>query len=153
MMGKVKKVTSNHLFLPLFALALLLVFNAFATPGFFAIEFQNGQFYGRIIDILNRASILVILSMGMTFVIATGGIDISQGSVIAISGAICCSLIGGAGDGLSDRRAGLRPVRRVERLPGLQAEDPAHGGHTDPADRRTRHRHADYQGAECHRVL
>ena len=30
--------------------------------------------------------------MGMTFVIATGGIDISQGSVIAISGAICCSL-------------------------------------------------------------
>ena len=32
MMGKVKKVTSNHLFLPLFALALLLVFNAFATP-------------------------------------------------------------------------------------------------------------------------
>ena len=87
MMGKVKKVTSNHLFLPLFALALLLVFNAFATPGFFAIEFQNGQFYGRIIDFLNRASILVILSMGMTFVIATGGIDISQGSVIAIYGA------------------------------------------------------------------
>ena len=86
MMGKVKKVTSNHLFLPLFALALLLVFNAFATPGFFAIEFQNGQFYGRIIDILNRASILVILSMGMTFVIATGGIDISQGSVIALCG-------------------------------------------------------------------
>ena len=78
MMGKVKKVTSNHLFLPLFALALLLVFNAFATPGFFAIEFQNGQFYGRIIDILNRASILVILSMGRTFVIATGGIDISR---------------------------------------------------------------------------
>ena len=91
MMGKVKKVTSNHLFLPLFALALLLVFNAFATPGFFAIEFQNGQFYGRIIDILNRASILVILSMGMTFVIATGGIDISQGS-----------LIGGAGDGTAN---------------------------------------------------
>ena len=80
----------------------LLVFNAFATPGFFAIEFQNGQFYGRIIDILNRASILVILSMGMTFVIATGGIDISQGSVIAISGAICCSLIGGAGDGTAN---------------------------------------------------
>ena len=39
------------------------------------------------------------LKTGMTFVIATGGIDISQGSVIAISGAVCCSLIGGAGDG------------------------------------------------------
>ena len=47
--------------------------------------------------------------MGMTFVIATGGIDISQGSVIAISGAICCSLIGGAGDGTAICRC-CRPV-------------------------------------------
>lgn len=98
-MCKLKKITSHHLFLPLFALALLLIFNLFATPGFFSIQIQNGQLFGRVIDILNRASILVILSLGMTFVIATGGIDISQGSVIAISGAVCCSLIGGAGDG------------------------------------------------------
>lgn len=98
-MEKWKKITSSHLFLPVFALALLLIFNAFATPGFFTIEVQNGQLFGRIIDILNRASILIVLSMGMTFVIATGGIDISQGSVIAISGAVCCYLIGGAADG------------------------------------------------------
>lgn len=98
-MNQIKKMTSHHLFLPVFALVLLLIFNAFATPGFFSMQIQNGQLFGRIIDILNRASILVILSMGMTFVIATGGIDISQGSVIAISGAVCCSLIGGAGDG------------------------------------------------------
>lgn len=94
-MNKFRKITSNHFFLPLFALGLLLIFNAFATPGFFQIQLQNGQLFGRIIDILNRASILVILSLGMTFVIATGGIDISQGSVMAISGAVCCSLIGG----------------------------------------------------------
>lgn len=98
-MSKFRKIISNHFFLPLFALGLLLIFNAFATPGFFQIQFQNGQLFGRIIDILNRASILIILSLGMTFVIATGGIDISQGSVMAISGAICCSLIGGASDG------------------------------------------------------
>lgn len=98
-MEKLKKVTSHHLFLPVFALALLLLFNAFATPGFFSIEIQNGQLFGRVIDILNRASILIVLALGMTFVIATGGIDISQGSVIAISGAVCCSLIGGAADG------------------------------------------------------
>lgn len=98
-MEKLKKITSHHLFLPLFALALLLIFNAFATPDFFSIQLRNGQLFGRMVDILNRASILVILSLGMTFVIATGGIDISQGSVIAISGAVCCSLIGGAGDG------------------------------------------------------
>lgn len=100
-MDKLKKITSHNLFLPLFALALLLLFNAFATPGFFSISFQNGQLYGRIIDILNRASVLIVLAMGMTFVIATGGIDISQGSVIAISGAVCCSLIGGSADGVA----------------------------------------------------
>ena len=96
MMGKVKKVTSNHLFLPLFALALLLVFNAFATPGFFAIEFQNGQFYGRIIDILNRASILVILSMGMTFVIATGGIGTANMPLLpaCLIAVLVCALCG-----------------------------------------------------------
>lgn len=98
-MIKLKKLTSHYLFLPVIALVLLLVFNAFFTPGFFKIQFQNGELFGRIIDILNRASILVILALGMTLVIATGGIDISQGSVIAISGAVCCSLIGGAGDG------------------------------------------------------
>ena len=98
-MNKLKKITSHHLFLPVFALALLLLFNAVATPGFFSIELKNGQLFGRVIDILNRASILIVLSLGMTFVIATGGIDISQGSVIAISGAVCCSLIGGAADG------------------------------------------------------
>ena len=130
MMGKVKKVTSNHLFLPLFALALLLVFNAFATPGFFAIEFQNGQFYGRIIDILNRASILVILSMGMTFVIATGGIDISQGSVIAISGAICCSLIGGAGDGTANMP--LLPACPIRNTSGASPAASRHAGWSAP---------------------
>ena len=98
-MEKLKKVVSHHLFLPVFALAILLIFNAFATPGFFAIEIQDGQLFGRVIDILNRASILIVLALGMTFVIATGGTDISQGSVIAISGAVCCFLIGGAGDG------------------------------------------------------
>jgi simple sugar transport system permease protein len=98
-MNKLKKITSHHLFLPVFALILLLLFNVFFTPGFFKIQFQNGQLFGRSIDILNRASILVILALGMTLVIATGGIDISQGSVIAISGAVSCFLIGGAGDG------------------------------------------------------
>jgi simple sugar transport system permease protein len=100
-MSGIKKIISHHLFLPIFALALLFIFNALATPGFFSIHLQNGRLFGRLIDILNRASILVVLSIGMTFVIATGGVDISQGSVIAISGAVCCSLIGGAGDGTS----------------------------------------------------
>ena len=38
---------------------------------------------------------LIILSLGMTFVIATGGIDISVGAVVAISAAVCCYMLGG----------------------------------------------------------
>ncbi|MFR3921485.1 MAG: hypothetical protein ACLTYN_05370 [Dysosmobacter welbionis] len=49
MMGKVKKVTSNHLFLPLFALALLLVFNAFATPAFLPLSSRTASFTGALL--------------------------------------------------------------------------------------------------------
>lgn len=63
---------------------------------------QDGRLYGRVFDILNRSSSLIILSLGMTFVIATAGIDISVGAVVAISGAVCCSLIGGRGDGVAE---------------------------------------------------
>lgn len=101
-MNQFKKITSNTLFLPFFSLAILLLFNAFYMPGFFHIEIIEGQFFGRIIDILNRSSILIILSLGMTLVIATGGIDISQGSVMAISSAVCCYLIGGDGGGKAE---------------------------------------------------
>ena len=71
--------------LPLTALALLLLFNAVFVEDFFSIQMmENGNLYGRPIDILYRASSLIILSLGMTFVIATGGIDISVGSVVAL---------------------------------------------------------------------
>lgn len=93
---KLKGLTRHPLFLPLFALALLILFNAFFVSDFFNVSMVDGRLTGRIIDILNRSSSIVILSLGMTFVIATGGIDISVGSVVAISGAVCCSLIGAA---------------------------------------------------------
>ena len=50
--------------------------------------------YGRVIDIVNRASSLMILATGMTLVIASKGIDIFVGSVLAISGAIVAQLLG-----------------------------------------------------------
>lgn len=100
-MNKLKKIASNNLFLAVIALAILLLFNAYFVKDFFKIEMADGRLYGRIIDILNRSSSLIILSLGMTFVIATSGIDISVGSVIAISGAVCCSIIGGDGKGVA----------------------------------------------------
>ena len=80
-----------------------MVFNAIFVDGFLSIQMtEDGRLYGRLIDILNRSSSLIILSLGMTFVIATSGIDISVGAVVAISAAVVCTLIGGRGDGIPE---------------------------------------------------
>lgn len=102
-MEKWKSFTSSSLFLPVVALAVLVIFNAIFVDGFFSIQItEDGRLFGRIIDILNRSSSLIILSLGMTLVIATSGIDISVGAVVAISAAVVCTLIGGRGDGVAE---------------------------------------------------
>lgn len=95
-MDKLKKITSYRLFLPLICLAIVLLINLITTPAFFQISVQNGVLYGYIIDVINRASELVILAVGMTLVVAaSGGTDISVGAVMAVSGAICCYVLSG----------------------------------------------------------
>ncbi|MCL1909012.1 MAG: ABC transporter permease [Holophagaceae bacterium] len=77
-------------------LVLLLLFNLVFTKNFFVITIQDGHLFGTIIDIINRGAPLMLLSMGMTLVIAcTGGVDLSVGAVIAITAAMVSKLIGG----------------------------------------------------------
>ena len=90
-----KRLIDYQMFWPLFALTVLLAFNFFFIKDFFAIEIIDGHLYGSLIDILNRATPLMFMAIGMTLVIATGGIDISVGSVLAISGAVVSIMIGG----------------------------------------------------------
>lgn len=90
-----KKFTKHQVFWPLLALLLVMLFNLFFTPGFFNIQIKDGHLFGSVIDIINRGAPLMILSIGLTLVIATGGTDISVGSIIAITAAIIASLIGG----------------------------------------------------------
>lgn len=75
------------------ALAAILAANTLIAPGFLDISLQNGRLYGSLIDILVRAAPVAILAIGMTLVIATRGIDLSVGAVMAISGAVAASLI------------------------------------------------------------
>lgn len=83
----------SQLLIPLIALALLLLFNLLRDPGFFAIKVAensmgNKVLTGNIISIIDSASELAIIAMGMTLVTAAcGGQDISVGAVGAISGA------------------------------------------------------------------
>lgn len=89
------RLARKSLFWPVVMLGLLLLFNLVINPGFFAVTVRDGHLYGSVIDILNRASPLMLIAMGLTLVIATHGIDISVGAVVAISGAVAAALIGG----------------------------------------------------------
>jgi len=80
---------------PAAALLVLLVLDAFLVPGFFRLEIKDGHLYGALVDILNRAAPLMLAALGMTLVIATRGIDISVGAVVALSGTVAATLIGG----------------------------------------------------------
>ena len=78
---------------PLAALALILLFNFFFTPHFFELHVARGRMYGYLIDVLHNGASVMLLSLGMTLVIATGGIDLSVGAVMAIAGTTAAVLI------------------------------------------------------------
>lgn len=73
----IKKITSMRLFLPIVCLVAVLLVNLITTPGFFKISINNGVLYGYIVDVVNRASELVILAVGMTLVTAASGGQVS----------------------------------------------------------------------------
>src|SRR5689334_1799519 len=77
----------------LIALAVILLLNFIMFPQFFNVTIQNGRLYGSLIDVLNRGAPVALLAIGMTLVIATKGIDLSVGAVIAICGAVAASSI------------------------------------------------------------
>jgi len=74
-------------------LAVVAAMIGVVFPDFFDISFANGRLYGSPIDILNRGAPVALLAIGMTLVIATGGIDLSVGAVMAICGAIAATCI------------------------------------------------------------
>ena len=80
----------RRLLWPLAILAALILLNVAFSPGFLSIQMREGHLYGSLIDILRFGAPLILVSLGMTLVIATGGIDLSVGSIVAISGALAC---------------------------------------------------------------
>jgi galactofuranose transport system permease protein len=75
------------------ALALALFGNWLVSPQFFNIQVQDGRLFGSVVDVFNRGAPVTLLALGMTLVIATGGIDLSVGAVMAISGAVAATLV------------------------------------------------------------
>lgn len=62
------------------ALLLLVLYNAAFTPNFLTAQTLNVN--------LTQVATIVIVATGMTLVIATGGIDLSVGALMAIAGAL-----------------------------------------------------------------
>ena len=88
-----KRIRESRLFWPLVALAIIFVFDAIFEPGFFKMGVLDGHLFGNLIDVLNDGAPLMLAAVGMTMVIATGGVDLSVGAVIAISAALATVLI------------------------------------------------------------
>ena len=82
---------------PLAGILLLVVVNLLQNPAFLGVSVLNGHFFGAPVDILNQGSRIMLVALGMTFVIATGGIDLSVGSVVAIAGAVAGLMLGHGG--------------------------------------------------------
>lgn len=106
--SKLKKITSARLFLPIVCLIAVLLINVIKTPDFFNITIRNGVLYGYVIDVINRASELVILAVGMTLVTAaSGGQDISVGAVMAVAAAVCCQILSGGASSVTEYQSSL----------------------------------------------
>ncbi|MER7456751.1 ABC transporter permease [Micromonospora sp. NPDC126480] len=95
---RLRTLSGHRLFWPALVLLILLAANTVHRPGFLAVEVKDGHLYGTPIDILRLSAPLILVALGMTLVIATGGIDLSVGSICAISGAIACLYISEASD-------------------------------------------------------
>ena len=75
----------------LLALACILLFNWIVFPGFFDVRWQDGRLFGSLIDVINRGAPVAILAIGMTAIIATRGVDLSVGAVMAVAGAVAAT--------------------------------------------------------------
>lgn len=69
----------------LIGLFLLCVIIAIATPRFLTLS--------NITNVLTQIAVNAIIAVGMSFVILTGGIDLSVGSTVALSGAVAASVV------------------------------------------------------------
>jgi len=78
---------------PVIALTALLLFNVLFTEGFARMDIRDGHLYGSLVDVLKQSSRVMLVSLGMTLIIATGGVDLSVGAVIAIAGSLAAQML------------------------------------------------------------
>ncbi|WP_227939545.1 ABC transporter permease subunit [Alkalihalobacillus deserti] len=99
MLGK-GKLSANFAKLgPLIGLVVIMIIITILNPSFLSLP--------NIFNILRQVSINALIAFGMTFVILTGGIDLSVGSILALSGAVTATLLAAGVDPVLAVLAGL----------------------------------------------
>ncbi len=81
----ITKITESRNFGLLVGLACLLLLAAIITPSMYSVN--------SIISMLQNNAVYGLLAIGEMFVILTGGIDISIGATLSLTGVVCCRLM------------------------------------------------------------
>lgn len=99
-MSVIKTLLRTPWFWGLIGIALLLSLNVMKDPTYLAIGVNptTGLLAGNLLDILRVSAPIILIALGMTFVIATSGIDLSVGSVMAVGGAVAMETLRGLND-------------------------------------------------------
>lgn len=75
---------------PFLGLFLIITIITILNPDFLSVN--------NLLNVLRQVSINAIIAFGMTFVILTGGIDLSVGSILALTGAVTAGMMAGGTD-------------------------------------------------------
>jgi len=75
---------------PVIGLLLIIVIISVMSPSFLTMN--------NLFNVLRQVSINALIAFGMTFVILTGGIDLSVGSILALTGAVTAGMMSGGMD-------------------------------------------------------
>ncbi len=89
-MSQVKGLLRTSWFWAIIGIVVLLAINTIKDPNYLALGVNptTGMVTGNLLDILRISAPIIMIALGMTFVIATKGIDLSVGSMMAIGGAV-----------------------------------------------------------------
>ncbi|PIC86154.1 MULTISPECIES: ribose ABC transporter permease [unclassified Sporosarcina] len=89
-MSKTNMKSSLQKLGPFIGLLLIVVIISVMSPSFLTLN--------NLFNVLRQVSINALIAFGMTFVILTGGIDLSVGSILALTGAVTAGMMSGGMD-------------------------------------------------------
>lgn len=84
---------------PIIGLLVIIIIISILSPNFLSLN--------NILNVLRQVSINALIAFGMTFVILTGGIDLSVGSILALTGAVTAGLMSSGVDPILAMMVGL----------------------------------------------